>query len=283
MQRKMLKLSKTKNEASCRKYLKASMSIEAVVIIPMFVCFMVFIMFMFKVLHVQITMEKALRYTATTLAVTAYDSYNDENKSAEGGIINLAEAEAVFLAKLDEYQCPTSYISGGKMGISLLDSRFDGEDIVIRAGYDMSPPINIFGQFTYHFIQCSVARKWIGDGDILDEDGLEADDNDEWVYITPNGTVYHLTRGCHYLDLSIREVSSSNVYYERNASGGKYSVCPLCKKGKWKSYVYITDYGESYHSSLTCSGLKRTIMMIRKKEAIGKGYGCCSKCSSAAA
>lgn len=272
-----------KKEASCQKYLKASMSIEAVVIIPMFICFMVFIMFLFRVLEVQITMEKALRYTSSMLSVTACDSYDEETKTAQGGVVNLAEAEAILMTKLDEYQCPTAFIDGGKMGISLLSSDFDGEDISVRASYDMSPPVNIFGRFTYHFIQCSTSRKWIGDPDIETNTSGEGDEKNEWVYITPNGTVYHLTRGCHYLDLSIREVASSNVFYERNASGGKYNACPICKKNKWKSFVYITDYGESYHSSLTCSGLKRTIMMIRKKEAMAKGYGCCSKCSASAA
>ncbi len=258
------------------------MSIEAVVIIPIFVCFMVFIMFMFRVLQVQITMEKALRITAETLAVTAYDTYDEEEKTAKGEAVDLIAAEALLLSKLDEYDCPTSFIDGGKIGISLLLSEFDGEDIELRASYDMSPMVNFFGRFTYHFVQCSVARKWIGDGEI-NENGGNSTENDDWVYITPNGTVYHLSRGCHYLDLSIREVASSNVYYERNASGSKFTACPLCKKNTWKSFVYITDYGESYHSSLTCSGLKRTIMMIRKKEAIGKGLGCCSKCTANAA
>lgn len=258
------------------------MSIEAVVIIPIFVCFMVFIMFLFRVLQVQITMEKALRYTAETLAVTAYDTYDEEEKMAKGEAVDLVAAELLLLSKLDEYNCPTSFIDGGKMGISLLSSEFDGEDIKLKASYDMTPMVNFFGRLTYHFVQCSVARKWIGDGEIGDASG-DNNENDDWVYITTNGTVYHLTRGCHYLDLSIREVAGSNVHNERNASGSKYTVCPMCKKNTWKTFVYITDYGESYHSSLTCSGLKRTIMMIRKKEAINKGFGCCSKCAANAA
>lgn len=273
-------ISNPYREASCQDYQKnrGSMSIEAVVIIPLFVCFMVFILFIFRVLQVQIGMEEALRYTATTLSVTAYDSYNEEDKKCDGNALDYIGAQGLLLAKLDEYNCPTEYISGGVAGISLLGSEFDGEDIVLRASYDMRSPVGIFGDYRYHFIQCATARKWIGDGELAIGEDDQADN--DWVYITPTGTVYHLTRECHYLDLSIREVEGSKVRFERNESGSKYQKCATCGKAAWNAIVYITNYGEAYHSSLTCSGLKRTIMMKRKSEAIKEGYGCCSKCSA---
>ena len=94
------------------------------------------------------------------------------------------------------------------------------------------------------------------------------------VYITETGLVYHRDYHCTHLDLSIRMVSSEEVKRLRNKSGGKYHTCERCKGGT--GGVYITDTGNRYHSSLSCSGLKRTVYAVPLSEIAGKRA--CSKC-----
>ena len=77
------------------------------------------------------------------------------------------------------------------------------------------------------------------------------------------------------LDLSIRMASGEEVSSLRNESGGKYYACEHCGGGSGGA-VYITSYGDRYHSSLSCSGLKRTVYAVPLSEAVGKGA--CSKC-----
>ena len=63
----------------------------------------------------------------------------------------------------------------------------------------------------------------------------------------------------------------------RNENGEKYHKCELCadKINKFER-VYITNYGNKYHTDLNCSGIKRTIEMVRLSDVEGKGA--CSKC-----
>ena len=101
--------------------------------------------------------------------------------------------------------------------------------------------------------------------------------DDEWVYITPYGTVYHRDRACRYLDLNIRAVSRQSLLTLRNADRKIYRPCESCGLSGNRT-VYVTDYGERYHNSLSCSGLKRTIYMIKLSQTGGKKA--CSKCGA---
>ena len=101
---------------------------------------------------------------------------------------------------------------------------------------------------------------------------------EEEVYITETGRVYHIYPDCTYLKPSIVRVLARDIGNRRNLSGGKYKKCEYCfKKGEiTKSYVYITDYGDRYHLSKKCSGIKRNVKKVRKSE-IG-GMSECNKC-----
>ena len=87
--------------------------------------------------------------------------------------------------------------------------------------------------------------------------------------------VYHKDYHCSHLDLSIRMTHLELVEGLRNENGGKYYPCEHCVKGNGGN-IYITNSGDRYHSSLSCSGLKRTIYAIPISEAAGKGA--CSRC-----
>ena len=72
-----------------------------------------------------------------------------------------------------------------------------------------------------------------------------------------------------------RHPTDSMVGSLRNADGARYTRCASC--GMEGGTVYITNYGNRYHSSLTCGGLKRMVYLIRLSEA--QGYHACQKCA----
>lgn len=125
-------------------------------------------------------------------------------------------------------------------------------------------------------VQRVVARAWVGyTGETFSEKKGE-----QMVYVTPEGEVYHSSRDCSYLLLTVRTVPSAQLSEERNQSGGKYAPCEYCAKNHSPGGVlYVTDYGTSYHKKRDCQGLKRTVMMVPYSEV--KGMPCCSRCQGA--
>ena len=248
--------------------MEASFLIETMVVLPLFVCFAVFLLFHFRVMEIQSDVGQALGYTARFMAVSAY---RQSDTSGDGDLVNMAEATVLFHAKLSEYGCPDRFIEFGKPGISLMGSDLDGRDIKLAAVYRVKLPVSVFGIKAYTITQNAVSAKWIGDRKIT------VSDEDEWVYITPTGTAYHSSTDCPYLDLTIRAVSWTDMLTLRNRSGGKYKACETCgREATVMQLVYVTDYGDRYHSTLTCSGLKRTILMVKPSEVGGRHA--CSKC-----
>ena len=109
-----------------------------------------------------------------------------------------------------------------------------------------------------------------------DEDCLGIKETEDVVYMTEYGTVYHESRACGYLTVTVREVSYASVAQERNSAGGKYTECERCGKAGISDKVYISAGGSRYHSSTNCSALKRTITEKTRDEVTG--IPACHKC-----
>lgn len=140
----------------------------------------------------------------------------------------------------------------------------------LNAEYQVKIPVPVFGIRPVKCRETMKIKAWSG----YEKEGL-SDMGKDTVYVTENGLVYHKDYHCSYLDLSIRMTHMGTVSDLRNESGGRYYPCEHCMKGN-AGTIYITNFGDRYHSSLSCSGLKRTIYAIPVSEAAGKGA--CSKC-----
>lgn len=146
-----------------------------------------------------------------------------------------------------------------------------GSYINLQVNYYIKIPISFFEVKGVGICQKSKSHKWIGDR----TDGKQSD----YVYVTKHGTVYHRSRKCHYLDLSIKSADYAQISSMRNKNEHKYSACSGCvAKNHVAGKVYVTDYGTCYHSDLACSGLKRTIYLILLEETGGKRA--CGKCGA---
>lgn len=115
----------------------------------------------------------------------------------------------------------------------------------------------------------AVCRAWIG------FTGLQTDET--YVYITPEGRVYHLYSDCTHLSLSIQSVSIGKALSSKNEYGESYRKCELCGD-QAGGLVYITSEGNCYHFQRSCSGLKRTVRQVPLSTV--EGRSCCIRCMS---
>lgn len=118
---------------------------------------------------------------------------------------------------------------------------------------------------------------WTGtDHEALAGGGEDAE-TEHMVFVTESGSVYHKDLGCSYLDLSIHQVSGSNVESMRNENGERYQACEICSRNqKAEGTVFITESGNRYHNLETCSGLKRSVRLVKESQT---GDLCaCSRC-----
>lgn len=119
---------------------------------------------------------------------------------------------------------------------------------------------------------------WTGKEFEVFQDGEASDgESEEMVYVTESGSVYHKKLDCTYLDLSVNRISGSAVASMRNASGERYGACEICSRNQNPAAsVYITKTGNRYHNLESCSGLKRTVRLVKHSHA--EGMGACSRC-----
>lgn len=260
------------------KQIRASMTVEAAFVLPFFLFAFLNIISILEIYRLQSGMNAAMHRTAKEMAVCAYEykmlSDGDVGKAESLGLTYMWAANRVKKILGNKY-LENSPIKGGAAQIGWYQSSVLEKDdcIDLIATYTVRPPVAVVGFGTFPMYNRVLARAWTGYDNA--SAALGNADGEELVYITPDGAVYHRSRACSYLKLSIVPVDRAVLENERNEGGAKYYPCEECG-GTVRSIVYITDYGTRYHSSLTCSKLKRTILTVPISQVGGRSA--CSKC-----
>lgn len=242
----------------------ASVTIEAAFAVPLFFFAMLCLIYLMELQNIKITLLNASQNAAksaykTTVLTPAFNTIKFKSD-----LIQLVGAERLEHSLLENgassINCFGSYLNPGT-----------GE-INVTVNYKIRIPLPVFGSPTARQqIQFKI-HSWTGymNGHL--------DNNDPTiVYVTEHGLVWHKDYHCPHLQLSISYVPYTGLSSLRNKAGGKYHPCDSCIYGSPLTGVYITQYGNKYHNSLNCRGLKRTIKAVKKSNLHGKRG--CSKCS----
>lgn len=267
---------------------KAFITVEAAIIIPFFVMAFLAVSSCMRLLQLEtriqqgmhIALSKAAGYTYFLERPEAYEIGGEEQENVseillQGGITAAYLHRKTVLAVGKEY-LDHSDIMGGSNGLSVMGSLLpDAEgnlDFIVT--YHVSVPIlpKKFGVITVSQRECQ--RSWIGTKRW--NLGSAEEEQERNVYVTENGSVYHLYLSCTYLNPGIEMAAFETVSQLRNTDGGKYYPCEICGGNTTTGTVFLTKSGSRYHGTLNCSSLKRGIKVIPLSEAGGRP--CCTRC-----
>ncbi len=252
---------------------KGSLTLETAIALPIFLFAVVGLMMLVEAIRFSGNMQASLHQSARNMANHSYAYAYMPGSGGAGGeavgrIISVTAGKSMTLDDLGRDYADDSPVENGSDGISFIHSSLMGSDqmIDLSAVYKIRTDIPFLGSPTFKVADRARIRAFTGYDNTKGHEDTETDE--EMVYVTDNGGVYHRDRGCRHLDLTIRETTLESIGTERNAGGGRYYPCEHCGKRKSSrgDKLYIAEDGDRWHTSVTCPGLKRTISIVPLSE-----------------
>lgn len=268
----------TEKKISWSTFCVGSMTVEAALIMPIFIFAIMNMLSIADIIRVHSNIQAAMTETVKEMAVYgyAYDKFTDgEEHNLIGSILGKEIAKAKVKNIAGREYLDHSVIKDGSDGLWFICSDImyqdDMIDLVVR--YRVRPLFQIAAWNDIFMINRCRMHAWTGyDTTPKTHPGEE---KEQMVYVTEYGEVYHTTRACTHLKLSISATSKADIDSQRNEYGEKFSKCDKCGRNGSSDVVYITNMGNKYHTTLSCSGLKRTIKEVPISKA---GVPPCQKC-----
>ncbi len=248
---------------------KASLTLEAALILPLFIFACVVMMQPFIVIGIDGKVQSALEQVSHEIAMDAYISPSDtDGKEIATQAAAFTYAEMAVRSTLSDLPVRNISLSGS----SLLK---DGETVDLIVEYDVPLPLALFGLNSIHRTNRAYRRAWVGRDGF--GDGTGAGENDEQiVYIGKTSTRYHILRTCHYLFNDMSQVPLDEIGEYRNTSGAKYYPCSRCGSDA-AGLVYIMKAGSHYHSTKDCPAIQAYVTAVPLSQV--EYLGPCSYCS----
>ena len=248
--------------ASLCTSVRGSMTAEAAVILPFVLFVLLSMMYFTEALRIQRQIQDAAVQTSLHMSQYAYK-----------GDLTQIYAYGKLKDYINKSNQDFSMIKGGAAGISCLlsDTLDDADRVDLVVSYTLRLPYNVIGLPGIPVVQRACTRGWTGyEPDICEKE------EEQIVYVTEHGTVYHKTSDCSHIDLTVRSADYKDLSSLRNTEGQKFSACEKCgSRMVLKGRIFITNTGNCYHTTSGCSGLKRGVLAIPISQA--EDYRPCSR------
>lgn len=283
--------------------LKASMSVEAAVVLPLFLFFFINLASSIEMIRLHGNISIALWDTGNhmsyygaflTDAMSELAAGEDEESAGNGEAEDNKEIGAMIIEEIGDLAVSYAFVKnrlvnylgseylatspmvGGADGMNFLESEIftDNDEIQIAVTYPVTTPINMGGIISFRMANKYYGHLWNG-YDVSKAN--ESEKKDKLVFVTENSEVYHNRTSCTYLKLSIRACNISDLKNERNSDGGTYKRCLICARGTKPQTIYLCDEGEKYHYNRECMSLRRSFKAVNLS-SVQETHRPCSRC-----
>ena len=258
--------------SSFHRKLKAGMTVEAAVVLPLFLFFVLNLSCSIELIRLHGNLQLALWKTGSQMAVYGH-ALED---STVASMFSYFYVQNQVIKYVGEDYLNSSPLTEGAKGLIPWESKIftsrDEMDLIVT--YQVSPWSSLAGFTPFRMANRYYGHVWNG-FDISDPEE-EARLLAGVVYMAENGQVYHEDRNCTHLKLSIQETTWEGARQKKNQWGKSYTACEKCCPEAETVLLYITDEGERYHSDRNCPGLKRTVFSVPRERVTG--YKACSRC-----
>ena len=258
--------------------ISASLTVEAALVLPLFLFALVLLMQPFHVMEAHRKMQDVCEEICAQAAQMAYSDPDIRKEELEDSgrnqFLHYAGTGVLgaYAAERARSEAEDAHIGL----IHFLDSEYliDGEMVRVKLEYTYRLPFPVFGLRGLDQTVVSSRRAWIGAKRSLeDEDGEGGED--PLVYVGKRSTRYHLSPSCHYLFNDLQSVPLAAIPGLRNASGGKYYPCSRCGRHAG-AMVYIMPSGSAWHTREDCSAIIAYVRTVHRSEV--EYLGACSYC-----
>lgn len=237
----------------CRK---ASLTVEAAMVLPIFILTVSTILGILDSYRIQALIKTSLHQSAMELGMYAYGMEQGMGTPV-GNIASASVCMAYARNKMPDL--------GENVQLSFIETTCKNGEITLRVKGEYRLPVTLLPIPVMKFYNEAKVNSWIGWDASRKISDSEKSDMD-MVYIAENESVYHTSPWCTHINLSIHTGWAENMRKLRNEYGEKYVPCEKCGGGKEAEIVYYTETGNRYHTSENCSGLKRTVHIVKKSE-----------------
>ncbi len=258
--------------------LQASMTVEATVVLPIMLFFILNLSSIIEMIRFHGNMELALTMVGNTVCVyKGLASAPPEGLPEE--LLDTVFSQIYIQNRIEDY-LGKEYVErsplvqeekGTYIGWNLRNHR---DQITIGFSYKVACPFPVPGFQEFYMQNQFCGHIWTG----YTIPGTDTGEGLDTIFLTNNAEVYHCKQECTHLQLKVSRMTLEEALQSRNEDGRKYVLCGRCGQKDYGGQVYVTKYGDNYHYQAECPGLKRTVYSATRAEAEGLGIKACSRC-----